>query len=186
MTRQTRKEPRYTVQTAATLEVPREKGRTLVKADVRDLSRGGICVRAPGPVLRASEGNEIVIRFRLDGHTFSLPGRLVWARAIDAGEACAGVRLDLRRAAVAARRIFDGWMREVELARESEGAPPPREQLECRLAALTGSLDDLLMRLANDAEPLEARALAEIDQAAEHLQNAITGLELTRQSSRAR
>lgn len=181
-----RKHPRFPVHAPATIEVPLAKGRAVVKGSLSDLSRGGVCVRASVPSLRVAPGSEIVVRFKIEGRSFSLPGHLIWTRSFDPAEASAGVRLDLERASAAARRAFTNWTLELERSRSGPGALPPREQLECRLAALTGSLDQLLGRLDEEGDALDGGALHDIDIAAEHLQNAITALELMRTRRRVR
>ena len=74
------------------------------------------------------------------------------------------------------RRAAKCQPRRPRRARSLESVPL-REQLECRLAALTGALAVLLELLDNERD-LDAAALRQADQSAERLQNAINVIEL--------
>jgi hypothetical protein len=149
--------------------------RKLVRGNLTDVSRSGMGLRVEIP--EVASGARLLIRFWTEGRSFTVPGELVWTREDATDHATAGVRLALHRAPNDARRAFQRWARDVERTRPAPGALPPREQVECRIAALSGSLDELLELLASE-RTLDERALQQVDIAAEALQNAITALEL--------
>ena len=173
-----RRHPRYPVRAPALVEVSEPgRRRRLVKASLSDVSRAGLGLRAPLTRGGVAPGTRLVVRFWIGGRAFAVPAELVWFRPSNGENATLGVRLTLKGARPEARRAFRQWTREVERSRPAPGALPAREQLECRLAALTDSLDELIRRVA-DSDRLDQDALTEVDRAAERLQNAITALTL--------
>lgn len=146
----------------------------IVPGTVCDVSRAGVGIRADLPPARDPR---IVVRFWAGGKSFRIPGDLVWTGGRSTDCATLGVRLAVRRARPTAREAFRHWTSDVARSRTGPGALPAREQVECRLAALLGELNQLL-ELLDGASPLDAPALAAIDAAAEELQNAITQLQL--------
>lgn len=174
-----RRHPRYPQRSPALVEVEQAKRRSrIVRGTLSDVSRDGIGLRLVLVEPLAKPGTHVVIRFWSAGKAFSVPANVIWSTQDSADkDATVGVRLALRRARPEARRAFRRWAAAMERARESPGALPGREQLECRLAALTGELEGLFRLIEGDDE-LDESALREVDASAERLQNAITVLQL--------
>lgn len=152
----------------------------MLRGQLRNVSRGGLCLgMRTGAERDALQGASVVVRFWADGRAFSLPATVVWCRSEESDD-LVGVKLDLRRAQGETRDAFERWAREIEetsMPEPDPQGPPISEQVECRLAALFGSVQDLVERLA-DGEDLDERGLVAVDRAAEALQNACTALQL--------
>lgn len=174
----TRRAPRYPQRAPALVEIDQERrGKRIVRGTLSDVSRNGIGLRLVLPEPVAVPGTHVVIRFWSEGEAFSVPADVVWsAQNASEQDATVGVRLALQRARPPARRAFRRWAAAMERTR-APGALPAREQLECRLAALTGELA-VLFQLIQSEDALDEAALREADAAAERLQNAINVLQL--------
>jgi hypothetical protein len=173
-----RRAPRYPQRAPALVEIAYDKqGSRVVRGTLSDVSRNGMGLRLVTEEPIAAPGTHVVIRFSSGGEVFSVPADVVWSTQ-ESGDkdATIGVRLALKRARPQARKAFQRWTAEMEKSR-SPGGLPAREQLECRLAALTGELE-VLFRLVDGDDELDDAALHEADAAAERLQNAINALQL--------
>lgn len=173
-----RRHPRYPCRAPALIELMGGKrGTRTIRGSLSDISRNGMGLRVVAPETLAAAGMRVLIRFWHVGKTFSIPAEIVWARDGSMEHATLGVRLALQRAAPKARQAFRRWAAAVERERATPGALPVREQLECRLAALTGELERLYDILEGDGA-LDGSALREVNSAVERLQNTITTLQL--------
>lgn len=149
----------------------------MLRGTLSDVSRDGLGLRLVLPEPIAEPGTRVVIRFWSGQEAFSVPADIVWStQDLADKDATVGVRLALKRARPSARRAFQRWAASMERSR-APGALPAREQLECRLAALSGELE-VLFQLIQSEDALDEAALREADAAAERLQNAINVLQL--------
>jgi hypothetical protein len=175
---QQRRSPRYPQRAPALVEIEQSKrGSRILRGTLSDVSKNGLGLRLVLAEPIAEPGTHVVIRFWSEGEIFSVPADVVWSSQNgEDSDATVGVRLALKRARPEARRAFQRWAAAMERTR-APGALPPREQLECRLAALTGELE-VLFKLIEGDEALDEASLREADAAAERLQNAINVLQL--------
>jgi hypothetical protein len=119
-----RRHPRIPVRRAASLEVRTTSPRitltgegstkTIVGAQVQDLSRSGLKIVAPAntPV---DKGATVSVKVQVGARTIAIPGNIAWFRRSET-EAVAGVRLHLELLDASSRKAIEGWLAEAERA----------------------------------------------------------------------
>ena len=85
---------------------------------LRDVSRSGMQLRSSAPL---DKGASLQVKVQVGARTLALPGTVVWTKT-NGGEVIAGIRIHLEVLDSATRRVFEGFIADVErsLAR---GAP---------------------------------------------------------------
>ena len=79
-------------------------------ASLRDVSRSGIGLRSSAPL---DKGATVQVKLQVGARTLVLPGTVVWTKTV-AGEIVAGIRMHLEILDSATRRVFEGFIADVE------------------------------------------------------------------------
>lgn len=79
-------------------------------ASLRNVSRSGMQLRSNAPL---DKGATVQVKVQVGARTLALPGTVVWVKTND-GEVVAGIRMHLEILDSATRRVFEGFIADVE------------------------------------------------------------------------
>ena len=90
------------------------------QASLRDVSRSGLSLRSTAPL---EKGAAVSVKVQVGARTLAMPGTVVWAKT-EGGEIVAGIRMHVEVLDSATRRVFEGFIADVErtLSRASSTA----------------------------------------------------------------
>ena len=88
-------------------------------ASLRDVSRTGMQLKSTAPL---DKGASVQVKVQVGARTLALPGTVVWTKA-SGGEVVAGIRMHLEILDSATRRVFEGFIADVERALGTRSAP---------------------------------------------------------------
>lgn len=153
-----RRHPRVALERSALVEVRAPVGqlslggranvsKTTVPVTLRDVSLGGMALKAPNTVIE--RGVNVMVSVQVGAKTLSVPALVVWSRAPQeaGGGIQAGLKMQLEVTDLATRRSFEAWITDLERAGTSRSVPAAaRKPLDEREASAAAKLFDELFR----------------------------------------
>ena len=121
--------------------------KTTVPVTLRDVSLGGMAVKAPNTLIE--RGVNVMVSVQVGAKTLSVPALVVWSRApSDAGGGIqAGLKMQLEVTDLATRRSFEAWINELARGQTVRSVPAAaKKPLDEKAAGEAAKLFDELFR----------------------------------------